>query len=461
MLKTGVVVCFVLAMAVSAQAQFPNFTPATPLLGAAARNDTAGAERLLAEGGDPNQERLAGFSPMFFPVFNHNLEMFRKMVQKGGDIKATDAAGSTLLMWAAIDESGRTDFIAELLKLGADVNAKNKDGDTALSWALRRGDTAIVAMLREAGAVETDRVRASVEKALALLQKSGPEFSKNSGCVSCHNQSLPQMAIAAARKSGFSVDAQVSADEVRAVLKLYAPAREIMLKEPDRIPDPAVSVSYALLGLAAEEYAPDLTTDAMAQLISKHQAPDGHFRTFTVRPPIESSDFTGTALTVRALQLYGKDTGKQVSLAREWLQSAKPLTHEDGVMRLLGLSWSKADAGYLQEAAKAIVREQRPDGGWAQLPGLETDAYATGQALVALRSSGQIQTSDPVYRRGIDYLLRTQLRDGSWFVRSRTFPFQVYRDAGFPHGKDQFISAAGTSWAVMALAQDTPVLRTE
>jgi len=347
------------------------------------------------------------------------------------------------------------------LKRGIDVNAKNKDGDTALSWALRRGDTPIVSMLRNAGAVEPDRVRPAVERALALLQKSGPEFTRTSGCVSCHNQSLPQMAISAARKSGFAVDAQTSAEQVQAVLNLYGPAREIMLTQPDRIPDPTVSVSYALLGLAAEGYTPDSTTDAMVKLISMHQAPDGHFRAFTVRPPIESSDFTGTALTIRALQLYGKDTEKTISSAREWLQSAKPRTHEDAVMRLLGLSWSKADQIYLQETARAIIAEQRPDGGWAQLPGLETDAYATGQALVALRTSGQIQTTDPRYRRGMDYLLRTQLKDGSWLVRSRAFPFQQYRDAGFPHGKDQFISAAGTSWAIMALSADTPVLRTE
>jgi hypothetical protein len=30
------------------------------------------------------------------------------------------------------------------------------------------------------------------------------------------------------------------------------------------------------------------------------------------------------------------------------------------------------------------------------------------------------------------------------------------RDSGFPHGKDQWISAAGTSWAVMALAPALP-----
>jgi hypothetical protein len=29
--------------------------------------------------------------------------------------------------------------------------------------------------------------------------------------------------------------------------------------------------------------------------------------------------------------------------------------------------------------------------------------------------------------------------------------FQPYFDAGFPYGHDQWISAAGTSWATMAL----------
>jgi len=39
-----------------------------------------------------------------------------------------------------------------------------------------------------------------------------------------------------------------------------------------------------------------------------------------------------------------------------------------------------------------------------------------------------------------------------WLVRSRSFPFQPYKESGFPHGKDQWISAAGTGWAAMALA---------
>jgi len=125
-------------------------------------------------------------------------------------------------------------------------------------------------------------------------------------------------------------------------------------------------------------------------------------------------------------------------------------------MHLLGLAWSRSAPSYLQSAATALIAQQRPDGGWAQLSTLETDAYATGQALVALLQSEQLKVTDPEIRRGIDYLLRTQERDGSWLVRTRAFPFQPYRDGGFPHGKDQFISAAGTSWAVMALSQAMP-----
>jgi hypothetical protein len=51
----------------------------------------------------------------------------------------------------------------------------------------------------------------------------------------------------------------------------------------------------------------------------------------------------------------------------------------------------------------------------------------------------------------VAFLLRTQLEDGSWFVRSRAIPVQPYFDSGFPHGRDQFISAAATNWATMAL----------
>jgi hypothetical protein len=49
-------------------------------------------------------------------------------------------------------------------------------------------------------------------------------------------------------------------------------------------------------------------------------------------------------------------------------------------------------------------------------------------------------------------MLQTQLEDGSWHVKTRSIPIMPYFESDFPHGVDQFISASGTNWAVMALA---------
>ena len=125
-------------------------------------------------------------------------------------------------------------------------------------------------------------------------------------------------------------------------------------------------------------------------------------------------------------------------------------------MQLLGLHWAGAKPSLLEKSAQALLADQRPDGAWAQLPGLETDAYATGQALVALRRAGVLAASDAAYQRGIDFLMRTQMSDGSWLVRTRSFPVQTLKESGFPHARNQWISAAGTGWAIMALSMALP-----
>ena len=90
---------------------------------------------------------------------------------------------------------------------------------------------------------------------------------------------------------------------------------------------------------------------------------------------------------------------------------------------------------------------------------LTSDAYATGSALVALHLAGGAATDDPAYRRGLEFLLRDQRTDGTWFIKSRSRPFQTYFESGFPHGPDQFISAAGSGWATAALVLACPVPR--
>jgi hypothetical protein len=134
------------------------------------------------------------------------------------------------------------------------------------------------------------------------------------------------------------------------------------------------------------------------------------------------------------------------------LTTVSPVTTEDHVFVLLGLYWARHDSPAIRRTADALIALQRADGGWSQLPTLASDAYATGEALTALVKSRTLKPSDPAYRKGVRFLLESQLADGSWYVRTRAIPVQPYFDSEFPHGPDQFISAAATNWATMALA---------
>jgi squalene cyclase len=102
----------------------------------------------------------------------------------------------------------------------------------------------------------------------------------------------------------------------------------------------------------------------------------------------------------------------------KWLESAGPQHTEDYAYKILGLVWGGGGQDVIRKTAQELLMQQRPDGGWGQLPALASDAYATGQALTAIRTSNVITPSDPNFMRGIRFLLNSQSEDGSWYVRS-------------------------------------------
>jgi hypothetical protein len=331
---------------------------------------------------------------------------------------------------------------------------------------MKRSMPAAVLMLGLAAplrAGETDparEVRDAVTRALPLIQKGSAGHLEHRSCFACHHQAVPLFAMAAARSRGLAIDEGLFRKHLTSTAAFLDKNRDNYRKGQGQ-GGQADTAGYALWMLQRGGWEPDETTAAVAEYLLLRDQNLDHWRTTSDRPPSEVSAFTTTFLALRGLDAFAtadqKDRARQrIAKAREWLGRAKPRDTEDYVFRLRALKQAGCDPDDVQVAARQLLKAQRPDGGWAQCEPLESDAYATGSALVALHEAGGVATDDAAYRGGVKFLLAAQLGDGTWHVRSRSKPFQLYFESGFPHGKDQFISIAASSWAATALALSLP-----
>ena len=412
-----------------------------------------------------------------------DLRDVRTLLDHGADANGYDVLGRTPLMYAAVSDKLPVDIVQLLIDRGADVNAIDKhsktgdEGLTPLDIARHNGDTPVVKLLLKAGAKPSpftpvslhmrrdNSIQRAVQDTIPHLQRADVNFITNSGCVSCHDNSLTAMTMGLSRKHGFQIDEKTDVAQTQANVEMLAKVRDRMhqgfiVPTEDNFSEGILA--YQLMGLAAEGYKPDLNTDTAALYILQRQHSDGEWPAQHAdnRPPI-CLDYIGqTARAMHALQLYtpkanAEEYRKSIRLAANWIANARSYNNEDRSWRVAGLSWAGTNKTALQQAVKELLSAQHADGGWSDLPTMHSTAYATGKSLVALHLAG-VPASSPAYRRGVKWLLNTQQEDGSWYVQTRALGFQPWFDAGFPHGHDQWISAAGTNWAAMALTYALP-----
>jgi hypothetical protein len=306
-------------------------------------------------------------------------------------------------------------------------------------------------------------VRAAVTKALPLIQKGSAGHREQRTCFACHHQAVPLLAVVTARSRGLPVDDEEPPKHLRFIADFLCKNRDEYLKGRGQ-GGQVDTAGYALWALETGGWKPDATTAAVAEYLLLRDHDRDHWRVTSDRPPSEASPFTTTYVAVRGLQCYGTPEQKgriddRLRTVRTWLTRTPATDTEDRVFRLWAMQRAGCAAPEVRAAARDLERTQRPDGGWAQVEGMASDAYATGSALVALHEAASLAPGEPVYQRGVRYLLREQLADGTWHVRSRSKPFQAYFESGFPHGSDQFISLAASGWATTALALSLPAVR--
>jgi hypothetical protein len=264
------------------------------------------------------------------------------------------------------------------------------------------------------------------------------------------------MTVAAVRGAGIPVDESAAVGAVKMMEGESLFFNQLMLERAP-IGGQTDGPTFKLMGLASERYPASPVTDGIVAYIAHHQRHNGSWRFGLVsRAPIEEAAIARTAMSLRVMQVYGSpamkpDLDLRIARARTYLASAKAATNDEAAMQLLGLHWAGGNAAKVSALGQALLSAQHPDGGWSQNHNLASDAYASGEALFALHEAGILAASDAAYQKGVKLLMDTQAADGSWYVRSRAPKFQPYFQSGFPYDHDQWISAAGTSWAVRAL----------
>lgn len=301
-------------------------------------------------------------------------------------------------------------------------------------------------------------VKLAASKAIALIQDVGARWKQS--CASCHNQLLPLLAFRRAREHGVPVNEELATKMVRQSLANFRPDYAIQGWNPEATYENAfVLVAAHDSGVPAND-----TAAAYARLFARRQMADGRWLLDDDRPPESFSEITSTALVLRAIQLYSSpsmkvETAARVKQGRIWLEAQRPRETDEAALRLFGLGWAGGDPHLIKRALDQLLTQQKPDGGWSQMPHMASDAYATGEVLVALHEAGGLPVSGPAYQRGLHFLLSSQHADGSWLVNTRIHVPGVspdYFESGFPYGHSQFISCAATSWAAMALSLSLP-----
>ncbi len=412
-------------------------------------------------------------------VSGGSVEEVKLLLEGGALIDPLDIRGMTPLMFAVSTDQPRVELIRLLLSRGADSTIKSNIGESAQDWARKFNNPSVLSLLKMravkaevadkgSGITGARTPQTAVERSMPLMQRASAGVFTEGGCVACHAQPVTSMAAELAVARGWRIDEDVRKSTVtemdRVVKALAASALSLMqAREGGGTPDTQIYEGFMMASVRAPA---NTGTDALVHHLAARQRAAGKWTGNGVnRAPMQDGDLSRTAMAVRILAVYGMPGRKaefvgRVGRAANWLAAESPQSAEERVMQILGLKWADAKPQLQQRRTAELIALQRPDGGWAQTPWLASDAYATGQVLYLLHETGASAKNSAAVRRGVEFLLRTEKEDGSWFVRSRAMKIQPYFQSGFPYNHDQWISEIGTAWAVIALSTvpDSPAI---
>lgn len=333
--------------------------------------------------------------------------------------------------------------------------------------------------------IDEPAVHQVVERSIAWLESDMQAWSKEQGCAACHHGPMYLWSVGVAKRQGYRVNEPqfieltrwlLTDDEAHVFPKSMPRALNAASAKSatDRmsaammghrnLSQPTIYLTHALNVLDGQEQLTQIGWYKVIEHLAAGQNEDGSFVGRNAWRPIFNSPQILTlfvvagirdATTFTSTSEASEKRGILLKRAEEFLAKQVPdETHQGIILRLLSEPRQDTDRLSENESLVKVVGRlkllQRPDGGWSQTDDRESDAFATGQSLFALRRAG-VSPTDPTIGNGIDFLLQTQHSDGAWPMTSRPNP-----ETGNPADFLNPITYAATAWATLGLTSCVP-----
>jgi hypothetical protein len=286
-------------------------------------------------------------------------------------------------------------------------------------------------------------------------------------CATCHHGTMTVWALTEAKSRGYEVAAGKLADTVKWTKERLERIDLPRDKRPgwSMVSTPALYLAVMTLGVPKQEAVSADELKRIAGHVLRHQEADGSWAWSSAPaknrpPPVFESDEVATLLAYLALDPQiapekRSEVGEARKRAAAWLVKAgngpsRPKeTTQAAALRLIVKARAGEPAKALQPAINEFLKRQNKDGGWGQLRGDASDAYATGQALYALSLAG-VKNDRVELTRAVTFLVDSQKRDGSWPMTARSHPGATPANNPVP------ITYFGSAWATLGLLRSVP-----
>jgi hypothetical protein len=286
-------------------------------------------------------------------------------------------------------------------------------------------------------------------RAVAFLSREVPRWAKENGCYSCHNNADGARALYVAVGKGRAVKPSALADTTRwlANPRGWAHNKGDPAFKDKKLAELQFASALAEASRAGRVEGREPLREA-ARMTAGHQKGDGSWLVDTggnVGGATTHGTALATALAVRTLREAGRrEDAKALRRAGQWFRKAEVKTVLDAAAVLWGLGEAKdAAARARRERCLEVIRKgEAKKGGWGPYVTSAPEAFDTAVVLLALRAAPATEKTRAMLRRGREYLVRTQEKDGGWPETTR------------PAGNTSYSQRISTSsWATWALLE--------